>query len=202
MKNIYVIRHGETDYNKYHKMQGRGINVSLNDLGRSQAKAVSLFLGDKPITKIITSSLKRAVESVHPLSALLAIESEKYTDLDEMDFGVLEGKPFEEVRSELKYLHDQWSTGNLFIAPDEGESPLAVFDRAGSKMKEIINNSDDDHIVFMLHGRLIRILLSEFLGLGLKNMHEIEHQNGAINHLNWENNAFKAVELNITSHLE
>lgn len=202
MKNIYIIRHGETDYNKSHRMQGRAINASLNGLGRSQAQAVCVFLEDKPITKIITSSLKRAIESVHPLSTLLAIELEKYTDLDEMDFGALEGKPFEEVKSDLKYLHDQWSTGHLFIAPDGGESPLEVFDRAGSKMKEIINNSDDDHIVFMLHGRLIRILLSEFLGLGLKNMHEIEHQNGAINHLSWKNGTFKAIELNITSHID
>lgn len=202
MKNIYVIRHGETDYNKSHRMQGRGINASLNDLGRSQAKAVSFFLRDKPITKIVTSSLNRAIESASPLSTLFKLELEKYTDFDEMDFGILEGKSFDEVKPDLKYLHDQWSSSNLSIAPDRGENPLEVFDRAGSKMNELINNSEDDHIVFMLHGRLIRILLSEFLGLGLKNMHEIEHENGAINHLSWENGSFRAVELNITIHLE
>tara|TARA_R110002124_G_scaffold284802_2_gene462486 strand:- start:4354 stop:4965 length:612 start_codon:yes stop_codon:yes gene_type:complete len=202
MKHIYVIRHGETEFNKTHRMQGRGINASLNEKGIQQAKSVSSFLKEKPITKIITSSLNRSIESAQPLCKQFDVEAEKHADLDEMDFGILEGRPFEEVKEDLRYLHEQWSSGNLDIATEKGESPIQVFERAGSKMKEILDSSEDEYIVFVLHGRLMRILLSEFLGLGLKNMHTIEHQNGAINHLIWDEKEFKAVELNITAHLD
>ena len=200
--DIYIIRHGETDFNKSHRMQGRGINASLNDTGRIQAKYIAEFLKDVPITKIVTSSLNRAIESAEPLSIFFGIQTEVYPDLDEMNFGVLEGKPFEEVKQEVQFLHDNWTKGNLDIAPDKGENPKEVFKRAGSKIVEILKSSKDEHLVFMLHGRLIRILLSEWLGLGLQNMHKIEHQNGAINHLKWNNDKFEAVELNITHHLE
>ena len=201
MKHLYIIRHGETEFNKSKKMQGRGINASLNFRGREQAESVATFLKEKPITKIVSSSLKRAKESALPLCELLNLSAEEYSELDEMDFGILEGKPFEKVKSELIYLHESWSAGKLEIAPKEGENPIQVFKRASSKVEEILEISKDEHIVFMLHGRLIRILLSEWLGLGLKNMHQIEHQNGAINYLTWDAQKFEAVELNITEHL-
>ena len=201
MKDIYIIRHGETEYNKMHRMQGRGIDASLNKEGRSQAEAICNFMKDKAITKIVTSSLKRAIETANPLSEELKIKLETFKDLDEMNFGVLEGKPFKDVIEDLKYLQTQWSSGNLQIAPEAGENPIEVFDRAGSKIMNVIETSKDQQIIFMIHGRLIRILLSEFLGLGLKNMHEIEHQNGSINHLSWNGNQFEVVELNIITHL-
>lgn len=201
MKQLYIIRHGETEFNKSHLMQGRGINASLNDKGMQQALAISIYLKDKPVSKIVTSSLKRAKESAEPLCKTLDLRPEEFSALDEMDFGDLEGKSFEEVKSDLVHLHENWSSGKLNIAPVNGENPTEVFKRANSKIVEILESSSDEHIVFMLHGRLIRILLSEWLGLGLKNMHQIEHQNGAINHLVWNNGAFEAVELNIIEHL-
>ena len=88
------------------------------------------------------------------------------------------------------------------MAPDNGENPIQVYKRASSKIEEILELSKEEHIVFMLHGRLIRILLSEWLGLGLKNMHQIEHQNGAINYLTWDAQKFEVVELNIINHLD
>jgi broad specificity phosphatase PhoE len=202
MKQLYIIRHGETKFNKSHLMQGRGINASLNDTGRKQADAISVYLKDKPVSKIITSSLKRAKESAEPLCRLFNLKPEAYTELDEMDFGYLEGKSFNEVKSDLIHLHESWSSGKLETAPKNGETPIQVFKRANSKAEEILKLSDDECIVFILHGRLIRILLSEWLGLGLKNMHQIEHQNGAINYITWQENEYKAVELNMISHLK
>ncbi len=201
MKQLYIIRHGETEFNKSHLMQGRGINASLNDKGLEQAVAISVYLKDKPVSKIVTSSLNRAKESAEPLSRTLNLKPEEFSKLDEMDFGDLEGKSFEEVKSDLIYLHESWSSGKLNIAPVNGENPVQVFERANTKVQEILSISNDECIVFILHGRLIRILLSEWLGLGLKNMHQIEHQNGAINHLKWDNGAFESVELNIIEHL-
>ena len=202
MKYVYVIRHGETEYNKSHLMQGRGINASLNSTGKEQAKRIADFLKDSSITKIVSSSLNRAIESAEPICIFFDQTLESYSDLDEMNFGVLEGKPSEEVKEELKFLHKNWSKGILDVSPEKGENPIEVFERADTKINEILEACEDEHIVFMLHGRLIRILLSKWLGLGLQNMHKVDHQNGAINHLVWENGVFEAVELNVVSHLD
>jgi probable phosphoglycerate mutase len=101
----------------------------------------------------------------------------------------------------LLEVHTQWKGGNIDFAPNKGESPRVAFERAHGKVQEVLEHSGEESIVFMIHGRLTRILLSEWLGYGLKNMHKIEHQNGAINHLSWENGIFKAVALNKTEHL-
>ena len=201
MKHFFIIRHGETELNKLRLLQGRGINASVNKVGRSQAHAIAKALSIYPIQKIVTSSLIRTQESAAPLAEIKSINIESWKELDEMSFGDLEGKSFNNVLDQLKFLQNEWSFGNTKIPVPGGESPEDVYERAGKKTREIAENSSETHIAVFIHGRLIRILLSEILGLGLKNMQQIQHENGAINHLIWENGVFKTVQLNIVNHL-
>ena len=201
MKQIFTIRHGETDNNKAHIMQGRGLDASINELGRLQAEAIREALEPFPIDKIVASSLVRTHETVQPLADERKLSIEKYAELDELDFGEFEGKVFMDYEDEIMALHDQWVSGKVDVSPEGGESPQQAFDRANAKVMEVIENSEEENIVFMIHGRLTRILLSVWLGYGLPNMHKIEHQNGAINHLTWDDGKFEAIELNKTDHL-
>ena len=201
MKQLFIIRHGETDNNKAHIIQGRSLDASINDLGRLQAQAVCEALEPYDIHKIVASGLRRTHETVQPLADQRKLEIHKYPELDEIDFGVLEGKVFTEIKEQVMDVHEKWKSGNVDFAPENGESPRQTYARANGKVEEVLNSSSEESIVFMIHGRLTRILLSEWLGYGLKNMHEIEHQNGAINHLTWHDGKFKAVELNKTDHL-
>jgi probable phosphoglycerate mutase len=201
VKQIFVIRHGETDNNKAGIIQGRSINASINQLGRQQAESICEAVKPFTIQKIVASGLKRTHETAQPLADYLNLSIEKHPELDEIDFGILEGKSFSDIEVEMQEVHDKWVSGNVDFAPKNGESPREVFERANTKVQEVLQNSEEENIVFMVHGRLTRILLSEWLGYGLKNMHKIEHQNGAINHLIWQNGEFKAVELNMTDHL-
>ena len=201
MKHFYIIRHGETEFNKSKLLQGRGINASLNEMGRQQAQAVANALDNYPIQKIVTSSLIRTHESAAPLIEGRALQYESWAELDEMSFGDFEGKPFYEVIDQLKNLQREWSLGNTEVPVPGGESPKEVYQRAASKLIEIAENSTESHIAVYIHGRLIRILLSGILGMGLKNMQEIEHENGAINHIMWQEGVFSSVQLNMTDHL-
>lgn len=201
MKQVYFIRHGETDNNKSHLLQGRGINASLNEVGWLQAREIAEALKDVPIQKILTSSLIRTLETATPLIDQKDAVVESYADLDEMSFGKWEGAYFGDVKEEIHSMHIQWSSGNVDVEVEGGESPQQVFDRAGAKIIDILNNSEEEYFAFVIHGRLIRIILSEFLGKGLKNMHLIKHQNGSINHLKWNGSSFEIVELNRIDHL-
>lgn len=201
MKHLYIIRHGETIFNKEYKIQGRGIDASLNQAGINQGKDVANELQNIPITKIITSSLKRTKETALPLSVSKNIPIQSYKELDEMDFGVLEGQDIIEVKSKLVEIQQNWAAGNLNFKPESGESPLEVYERANNRIKDVLNTTDAKHIAIFIHGRLIRVLLSEWIDKGLINMHNIKHVNGAINYLSFENDKFKSVYLNKTSHL-
>jgi probable phosphoglycerate mutase len=201
MKQLFFIRHGETDNNKASIIQGRSLDASINELGRLQAKAICEALEPFNIQKIVASGLRRTHETVQPLAEQRKLKIEKYPELDEIDFGIMEGKVFTEIQEQVMEVHEQWKGGNVDFAPEKGESPLQTFTRANSKVVEVLESSKEEYIVFMIHGRLTRILLSEWLGYGLHNMHKIEHQNGAINRLTWKAGKFEAVELNKTDHL-
>lgn len=201
MKHLFLIRHGETDYNRNQKMQGRCIDASLNERGREQAASVTVALNDTSITRVITSSLKRSRETAEPLIKDKSVIVESYSELDEMSFGNLEGKLISEVKDDLVYLHESWSSGRLNVPVPNGETPLEVFERANSRVMEILERTDDEYICFILHGRLIRVLLSVWLDLGMENMHHIQHANGSINHITWDGRYFEKILLNQTQHL-
>lgn len=201
MKQLFFIRHGETDNNKASIIQGRGIDASINERGRMQAKAICKALEQYDIQKTVASGLRRTYETLQPLAEQRNLKIEKYPELDEIDFGILEGKVFSDIKEQVEQVNEQWKSGNVDYAPENGESPQQTFLRANKRVLQVLESSKEEHIVFMIHGRLTRILLSEWLGHGLQNMHKIEHQNGAINHLIWQNDKFEAVELNKIDHL-
>lgn len=201
MKHVFIIRHGETDNNKFHRLQGRGIDASINQAGEEQANAIAEALEAFPIQKVVTSSLIRTLETATPLIEQSNSKVERYKELDEMSFGDFEGCYFKDVKVQIHEVNEQWMEGNVDAEIPGGESPRQVFKRAGAKIIEVLENSEEEYIVFLVHGRLIRILLSEFLEKGLKNMHLIKHQNGSINHLTWNGSGFEAVELNKIDHL-
>ncbi len=198
---IYLVRHGETDFNRLKKLQGRGIDASLNDTGRGQAEKVADYLESDPIRHLYNSSLKRTIETLHPLKNRTGLPAYSDKDLDEMDFGDFEGRLMEDIQNDLIRIQNSWKSGDVELAIPGGESPVEVFERANQTVREQIDGHAGEPLLFMLHGRLIRILLSSWLGYGLQNMHQIEHHNGAIYKLEFKNGQFESHYLNYTEHL-
>lgn len=200
--DLFIVRHGETESNRLNRIQGRSIDEPLNQTGRLQALAIAEFLQNYTIDLAISSSLARSKETAGIVAEQFGINVLSYVELDEMNFGVIEGKCTKEIQLELKTLHERWEKGETGFALQDGESPKAVLERVQSRMISIIEEHADKNIFIVLHGRLIRILLSYWLGYGLERMHEIEHCNGSLNHLRWNGKAFKIVCLHKTDHLQ
>lgn len=201
MIRLLVARHGETEYNRNGLLQGRGIDAPLNETGRLQAAKLAGYFEPYSTDLVISSSMKRAVETAEPISLQknLTLSSDKR--LDEMDFGNMEGSKMVDINGDLNRLHEAWKNGETGLKIPGGESPEEVLERAESAIRPLLNNQTDGSIIMILHGRLIRILLSVWLGLGLKNMHKIEHQNAAVNELVFDGSRFESVYLNRTDHL-
>lgn len=202
LTNIYLARHGQTEYNRCNQIQGRGIDASLNDTGRRQARAIADHLQVANLHRIFSSSLKRSRETAQVVADAYGLEVESHPELDEMNFGVLEGRPISEIESELEALHQNWKSGNVTHASREGESPAAVLHRAGGRIEDIIREHPNTNLLFVLHGRLLRIILADWLQYGLAEMHRVPHTNGALYHIRWDGQLFEPVYLNKTEHLE
>jgi len=201
LTNVYLARHGQTEYNRLNQIQGRGIDVSLNENGRQQARAIARHLKDTQLHCIYSSSLKRSQETAKEIAQLHGVMLQSHADLDEMDFGILEGRPIPEIETELEELHNKWKSGNTSFALQKGESPEIVLDRAAGKVDQIIEEKQGSNLLFVLHGRLIRILVSHWLQYGLSQMHRVPHTNGAVYHLQWNGQLFEPIYLNYTDHL-
>ena len=184
-------------------MQGRGIDVPLNETGRLQARAISEELKDVSIDHIFSSSLMRSMETAEIIAWTLRMKYHSYPELDEMNFGKFEGRTSKDIEKELEEVHRTWKNGNTDYAIDGGgESPGMVLERVISRTNDILNRHAGSTILIILHGRLIRILLSNWLGYPLSEMHRIEHSNGALYYLKKNENSFNEVYLHKTDHLE
>ena len=201
MTNIFLARHGQTEYNKNNQIQGRGIDASLNETGRRQAQAIGRQLREIELHRVYSSSLKRSRETAEYIARMHDLDLEAHPDLDEMNFGDLEGRPISEIESELERLHTSWKSGNVMLSSSNGESPNAVLERAAGRIDLILGEHRGSNLLFVLHGRLIRILVSHWLDYGLSQMHRVPHANGALYHIRWDGQAFEPVYLNRTDHL-
>lgn len=199
---IFIARHGETEYNRLNRIQGRSIDEPLNKRGRLQAKAIAERMKEEGIDRIYSSSLMRSMETAEIIAWSLRKEYHYFPELDEMDFGWFEGKPVKEVGGELNEIHRKWRGGMTDTPIREGESPAQTLQRVKSRIDGILEEQQGSTLLFILHGRLIRILLSDWMGYGLKDMHRIEHSNGALFHLLHEAEGFRPVYINETGHLK
>lgn len=200
-KKIYLIRHGQTKYNAIGIVQGSGIDSDLNELGNAQANSFYSHYKDIPFDKVYTSKLKRSKQSVQKFIDL-KIPHEEFEGLNEICWGNREGQKI--TPEEDKYYHfvlRQWGKGHTDLAIEGGESPEEVQERQKEVLDLILSRENEDTILICMHGRAIRILMSLLLKSPLKDMDEYSHQNLCLYLLEYDNQEFKIIKRNDTTHL-
>lgn len=200
-KKIYIIRHGQTDYNKKGIVQGSGIDTSLNDLGKAQAHAFYSFYKNVQFDVIYTSELKRSQESVASFSSL-NIPTRAFAGLNEINWGEKEGMRI--TPEEDAYYHrllKAWQDGNTELAIDGGESPQDVADRQRPVIHELLNTRNEKNVLVCMHGRAIRVLLCQLLNYPLRAMDCFEHRNLCLYLLNFTGTMMSVEKYNNIEHL-
>ena len=200
-KKIYLIRHGQTDFNLRNIVQGSGVDSSLNATGRAQAQAFFDNYKDIPFTKVYTSALVRSQESVKSFLDL-GLPHEAFAGLNEISWGTKEGHPITPEEDEYyHYMLKQWQLGNTSMKIEKGESPEDVVARMKPVMEYILSKENENPILICMHGRSIRILLCYLLKLELKNMDSFEHRNLGLYLLDYTNSTFTIEKHNDVDHL-
>lgn len=175
-KKIYLVRHGQTEFNKRGIVQGSAVNSSLNDTGRAQADAFYQAYRHIPFDVVYTSALNRSIESVQsfidqPIPHFIR------PGLNEISWGEMDGKLATATEhNEYKDLLARWQQGDIEFKMWGGESPLDVQKRQEPVVAEILN-SPYETILMCMHGRAIRILLSLITKTSLAEMDQFQHAN-------------------------
>jgi len=201
-KKIYIIRHGETDYNRRGIVQGSGIDADLNSKGYHQAHAFYEAYKEVPFDKVYTSILKRTLQSVQ-LFLGEGLPHESLPGLNEINWGVKEGLPFtEEENLYYEEITQGWRDGKLDKAIAGGESPLDVLEREREALGHILEQEDENHILICMHGRALRIFLCLMLNYDLRRMDSFEHTNLGLYVVSYDGDAFTVDLQNDAAHLD
>ena len=149
MTELYLVRHGETDWNAAHRIQGR-TDVPLNDTGRRQARGAAELLARRLWHGVYSSPLGRAHETASIIATRLGID--EVVDIDalvERDYGPTEGMTFDEI--EALYPEGVRAPGQ--------ESREQVAGRVVPALLELAERHPGERLVVVSHGGAIRAVL-------------------------------------------
>jgi probable phosphoglycerate mutase len=175
-KTLYIIRHGETEMNRLGIIQGGSVDSSLNETGHQQAWAFYRKYQQVPFEKVITSTLKRTHQTVAPFVER-GIKWEQVADINEMNWGSLEGKPSTpEVYAEFLNVVSKWQSGDLNAGFYDGESAMDLSQRL-RKFIDSLHHRPENHLLVCTHGRAMRALMCLIKGQSLTSMEGFKHAN-------------------------
>ena len=200
-REIYLIRHGETDFNQRGIIQGRGVDSHINERGRSQAKAFFNHFGHINFNAVFASNLIRTQQTLEPFFKA-GFKIQLHEGLDEIDWGIHEGKlSGSELAKEYKYITEKWREGVLEEKIPGGESPLDLQNRQLKFLENVLPNHEGK-ILICSHGRAIRAMLCTLLGKNLSNMDDFPHYNVSLYRLRQLNGIYEITDFNFIGHLK
>lgn len=199
MGKLILVRHGETNKNIGNSLHGPQDSESLNTKGISQilatAKRLSTFLPDK----MYSSKEKRALESSKIISEKLKIHFEEINDLQERNWGIFTGKPWDEVS---KVLNPMSLEERYNYVPENGESWKTFETRLIKAISTITNTNSDKTIVVVTHGGAIRALMPFLLGVPKEESFKYDPSNASLTVFDFDGDKFTKVVTDDTSHLK
>lgn len=213
-KRIYLLRHGQTEWNLKGLMQGGTYDIPLNENGLEQAALASEELSGISLDIIVSSHLKRAHQTANVIHQKTQSQAKRlvFSQFGEMKFGNFEGNPIrgpdatEETKSRFELLNDQMIRNLDQPWPgDGGESTRDVEVRSRKGIDEILSRyKEEKHIAIVAHGRTNKILLASLLLNDASQFRTIKQGNTCINVIdfNERENRWSTVLVNYIDHTE
>ena len=140
---------------------GEGSDPELTEAGWEQARRLPAALARYPITRLVSSPQRRAVQTAEPVAAATGLTIHTDERLAEYDRGMSHYIPLEQVRSERPGDWERMSRGQLPPGVDAGQFQTRVWDG----LSDIVSGADhDDTVAIFSHGGVINVVLHEVLG--------------------------------------
>ena len=189
---IYLVRHGETNWNKEFRFQGQ-TDIPLNEYGIELAQGAAAKLKEVPFDIAFCSPLCRAVETAKIILGSRQIPLTPDKRLMEISFGCKEGCNFLEAEKDPSdHIYNFLKNPACYEAPDGAESFQELYHRSGEFMEQVILPLENQYhnVLIVAHGALNRSILNPIAGIPLKDFWQIKLPNCAISRIRLENGVF------------
>lgn len=200
---IILVRHGETEWNRLHRFQGRS-DIPLNLKGNMQAHALALALKEEDITAIYASPLERAFETalhisrLHPATPLV-----KEIGLVEMDLGDFEGMEAQRWAAEFHTFRKTWEKNPAALCMPGGESLQVVQRRAVDTLEWLCKNyGPDNTLLICSHNFVIGSILCFASKISLDDFRQVRQDTAALSIIYKREVDFEIEIINDCRHLQ
>lgn len=207
---LILVRHGETDWNQQHRLQGLG-DLGLNETGRRQAEALAQALKNERVEAIYTSPLKRAWETSCAIGRFHQVEVATLDELKELDAGEVDGLTYEEMRSQHGDLFTKWMTDAAAVRLPGGGTLVELQNQAWAAIREILRRQHGGMVeegenkkgvtVVVAHFFTILCIICKALGLNLSHFRRLRLDVAATCTLDFNRQKAVLTSLNETCHL-
>ena len=181
---FYIIRHGQTNWNKEGRIQGK-TDIELNEEGIKQAEEAKRILKDYPIDMIVSSTLKRARKTAEIINEAKNVPIIFKEELEERGFGEFEGKTQQEFQDEI-WNSEILANYSLNKEYKGVETIRSLCDRVWGLIEELKKEYVDKNILLVTHGGVTRAINGYFNGA---------NENGILEDLNLHNCEIRTFEI-------
>lgn len=201
MLKLYLIRHGETDWNVEGRVQGHS-DIELNARGLEQARRLAARMPNEGgFTALYSSPLKRAYKTAEMMGAALHMPVITDRRLCERSLGDLEGLNMGQIRLLYPDVARVWDMGGSRPHIPNEESREAFIERVTAFINDIRADHPDGRVIAITHGGTITMLLTVALKLDLERPIPFIIDNASINVVQWGERGARLRVLNDAYHL-
>ena len=198
---FFLVRHGETEWNKLGRFQGHE-DISLNERGMAQAKETARAALEWGHCAIYSSPLVRTVQVAEEITKVTPMTVSKEPGLKELSLGDLEGVTGEQMREEWPIVFAQWRANPEKMSMPNGESLVQLRERAWQVILDIEEkHTPEDSVVVISHNFTIRSIVGELLGQPLEFFHRMSLNLASVCTFDSDDRGRRLTGYNSTGHL-
>ena len=201
MTSLYLVRHGQTAWNKEEIFRGR-TDVPLDKTGFKQAELAGEYFKRMEIHGIYSSPLLRAWETAQKIAQFHNLKVEPLKGILDMSFGDWEGHSHQEIRKIDSETYRQWVESPQLVRLPGGESLDDVRSRAMGALEGVIQKHQEKAIILVSHRVVCKVLICAILGLDNSHFWQIAQDTTAINLIQYKNGKYILSLMNETCHLK
>ena len=201
MGEVFLIRHGETEWNREAMFRGR-TDISLSERGLEQATLLSYQMAGGRVEAVYSSPLSRARETAEVVAKALGFGVTVDDRLVDMSFGEWEGKTGQEAEERWPDLYRLWNEEPSACRPPGGESLEEVLARAWPAMEEIAARHGSGRAAVVSHRVVCKLLVCGALGVGVGGFWRVRVDTASVSLLEHGERGWQVKRLNDTCHLD
>lgn len=176
MTRIFLIRHGQSEWNHLNKIQGQK-NTLLTELGKKQALYLGNRLIDEKIDIIYTSDLNRAYNTAEIISKKINKPLIVNESIREINFGLWEGLTIEDIKNHYKDEYSIWLKEPDKLNIQGFENLISLQERAMKSINEIISENHGKNIAIVSHGAILKTMILGLLSIDISHYKNISLSN-------------------------